>query len=119
MPRLRFLIDENVDFPIVDYLKNLGFDVKTVVEIKRSLGDKEILTLANNGNRVIITNDKDFGQLIFREKLPHKGVILFRLLDESSEAKIKRLKEVFSKYENKFSSNFVVITGAKVRINQF
>ena len=119
MPQIRFLIDENVDFSVADFLRNLDCNVKTVVEIKRSLGDKEILALANNDNRVIVTNDKDFGQLIFREKLPHKGVILFRLSDESSEAKIKRLKEVFGKYKSKFSGNFVVITEARVRINQF
>ena len=83
------------------------------------MGDKEILALANSDNRVLITNDKDFGQLVYKENLPHKGVILFRIMDESSEAKIKRLKEVFSKYENKFSSNFVVITSEKVRINRF
>lgn len=119
MPQVRFLIDENVDFSVADFLIDLDCNVKTVVKIKSSLGDKEILALANNENRVIVTNDKDFGQLIFREKLPHKGVILFRLLDESSEAKIKRLKEVFGKYKSKFSGSFIVITEAKVRINQF
>lgn len=47
MPQLKFLIDENVDFPVAVFLLDLSFDVKTVVEIKRSLEDKEVLALAD------------------------------------------------------------------------
>ncbi|OGY26127.1 MAG: hypothetical protein A2Z24_01910 [Candidatus Woykebacteria bacterium RBG_16_44_10] len=119
MPPLKFLIDENVDFPVAAFLRGLGFDTKTVVEEKPSLADKDILTLANQEDRILITNDKDFGQLIFEEGLSHKGIILFRLGDESSQAKIKRFKELLSTHKDQLANHFIVVTETKVRVNEF
>lgn len=119
MPSLKFLIDESVDFPVASFLRESGFDVKTVVETAPSLKDRDVLNLANQENRILITNDKDFGQLIFKERLPHKGIILFRLEDESLEAKMGRLKEVLSTHKDKLVNNFIVVAEIKIRINEF
>lgn len=64
----------------------------------------------------MITNDKDFGELVFRMRKPHKGVILLRLKDERPKNKIAVLRRVLELYSNKLANNFTVATEKTVRI---
>lgn len=66
-------------------------------------------------NRNLITNDKDFGEKVYRERLPHKGVILLRLEDERSASKIDVLQRVLSAYADRISNQFIVVTETKIR----
>jgi len=80
---MKFLLDENVDLPLGDYLNARGYDVTAVaLDYTRSIEDHEVLEIARAEDRILITNDKDFGELIYRQQLEHTGVILFRLRDE-------------------------------------
>lgn len=64
---MRFLLEENADYELATFVRSLGHDITTIVEdYTRSTEDPDILAIANRENRVIITNDKDFGELIFR-----------------------------------------------------
>ena len=112
---MKFLVDENVHLAIYQFLKDQGYDTTSVAENYSSFEDLEILSIANKEKRVIITNDKDFGFLIYQQKLPHKGIILFRLKSELSELKIERLKVLFLK-KLEFSDSFIVITENRIRI---
>lgn len=76
------------------------------------LGDIEVLRLAFDTGRVLITADKDFGEMIFREGRPHKGIILLRLGDERPSNKI----DVIQQYSGQLPGNFVVATDSTVRI---
>jgi len=67
-------------------LRRLGHDVISIQEIFPSLDDPPILDIAGNENRILITNDKDFGELIYRSRLPHAGVLLFRLQETSGRS---------------------------------
>ncbi len=84
---MKFIADENLGIKVPDYLKNLGFDIVAVTQIARGDPDKKVLEIANKQGRVLITLDKDFGELVFKEKLIHSGVILLRLKDESVDNK--------------------------------
>jgi len=64
MAKPRFIVDESIDFPVVSYLKSKDYDTTSVVEDYRSLEDIVILKIAFEENRILITNDKDFGNLI-------------------------------------------------------
>lgn len=86
---MKFITDENLGIQIPEYLKSLGYDVISVIEVALSRPDTDILSLANQENRILLTTDKDFGELVFKEKLIHSGVILLRLKDESVENKKK------------------------------
>ena len=57
-----FLADENLDFPIISALRNAGCDVLSVSELSPSIDDNEVLKIANNENRILLTSDKDFGE---------------------------------------------------------
>lgn len=62
-------------------------------------------------------NDKDFGDLVFLNKLPHNVVILLRFKSEKAETKIKLLKAFLKNYSNKISNKFTVVDEAKIRIS--
>lgn len=112
---MKFLVDESVEFPIVTFLRKNKFDTSSIAEWNAGLGDAEILALAVIEKRIIITNDKDFGELIFKYKLPHKGVVLIRAAEESSGSKTAILKSLLKKYAQKLPNRFVVVTDKKVR----
>ncbi len=63
---MKLLIDESVNKVVVDKLRNNGFDVLYVAEFSPSVDDETVLTHANNSRSLLLTADKDFGELVFR-----------------------------------------------------
>lgn len=68
-------------------------------------------------NRILITNDKDFGEKIFRERYPHKGVILLRLGNERYKNNIAVLQKFLCRYSSQLAEQFIVVTETKVRFS--
>ena len=118
MAKIKFVVDESVDFPVVKYLRDKEYDVISIAEDFPSLGDIEILKIAFKENRILLASDKDFGTLIFKINLKSRGLILFRLKDQSSKAKIKALELVITSYSNRLAGNFIVVSEGKVRIRK-
>lgn len=111
---MKFIADENLGIKVPKYLASLGFDIVSVKEIAQGVPDTDVLELANKEGRILITLDKDFGELVFKEKLIHTGVILLRLKDEFVENKKKVLfRELKSK--KKFENKFTVVSDVKKR----
>ena len=77
--------------------------------------DSEVLAIAVAEDRVLITNDRDFGELVFRLGLPHRGIILFRLGDESIAVKVAWLDHVLEVYSHRLGES-IVINDRGVRI---
>ncbi len=113
---MRFLVDECTGPAVAQWLRRQNHDVISVYDEIRGADDTEVIQKACEQNRILITNDKDFGELVFREKKPHKGVILLRLEDEQASNKIAVLQRLLEKYEKSFSGNFIVVTETTVRI---
>lgn len=113
---MKFLADENIGFKVISPLRNLGFDIKSILEIARGTKDENVLSLANKEKRILITTDKDFGELVFVNKLVHHGVILLRLRDESSENKLKVLQSLFETRLDELRGMFTIVTEYSVRI---
>jgi predicted nuclease of predicted toxin-antitoxin system len=76
---VKFLVDECTGKRLAKLLEKAGFDVVFVGDWKPSATDDEVLEKAEKDDRILITDDKDFGELIFRLGRPSKGVILLRL----------------------------------------
>ncbi len=73
---IKFLTDENIQPTVIEFLKSQSFDTVDVFSLQlNSKSDKEILLLAKQLDRVILTHDADFGQIIFYEKITFKGLI--------------------------------------------
>ncbi|MEW5870469.1 MAG: DUF5615 family PIN-like protein [Chloroflexota bacterium] len=113
-----FLVDECTGPVVANWLREQGYEVLSIYEEARGSSDEEIVQRAFREDRIVITNDKDFGEKIFRERYPHKGVILLRLDDERAKNKISALERVLSKYETQLSGRFVVVTENKIRLSR-
>ena len=107
---MRFLLDESADLPLRAYLRSLGHDATAIAhEHPSALADDDVLEIAVREDRVLITNDRDFGELVFRRLMPHRGVILFRLGDEALIVKTQWLHHVLDAYADHLRA-FIVVT---------
>jgi len=78
---VKFLADENFEPAFVEILRNEGYEVLFLNEYDAGIDDTEILVIAVRESAIVITNDKDFGELIFRHVFASRGVIFLRLYD--------------------------------------
>ena len=115
---LKFLVDVGVGKKVESFLIDSGHDVKSVRQIDHRMKDSEILRIANAEKRIVITMDKDFGELIFNSGLSYFGVLLLRLDDSEADEKVEVIKEIFTKYENSLSNNFCVYQNSRLRIKK-
>jgi predicted nuclease of predicted toxin-antitoxin system len=113
---MRFIVDESTGAAVVRYLRDAGHDVLAVAEGMPQAPDPDILSEASDQRRILVTNDKDFGELVFRGGQAHSGVLLLRLQDESSANRVRVVRTVLERYASRLSSSFVVATDGYVRI---
>jgi predicted nuclease of predicted toxin-antitoxin system len=113
---MRFLIDECTGPAVAHWLREQGHAVFSVYEQARGLEDDTIIQKAFGENWILITNDKDFGEKVYRERHPHKGVVLLRLEDERTSSKIDVIRRLLENYAKQLQDNFVVVTEERVRI---
>lgn len=115
---MRFLVDECTGPKVAQWLREQGHDVYSVYDQARGLDDSSILGIAFSENRVLITNDQDFGDKVFRDHHPHRGVVFLRLNDERSVMKIEAIRRLLEQYSDRLSDHFVVVTESQVRFSQ-
>jgi predicted nuclease of predicted toxin-antitoxin system len=84
---MNFLADENLESSVVSYLKEKNITILAVRDFLKGSADAEILDYALKNKLVLITNDKDFGELTIRLHKPDAGIILLRLPELTSEEK--------------------------------
>ena len=113
---MKFLLDESADARLADYLSHVGHDVTTIArDHTPSIQDTEVLAIAHRTSRILITNDKDFGDLVFARRQPHAGVVLFRLITTDLSVKIARLDHVLAHYADQLDQ-FLVVSLRNVRV---
>ncbi len=96
---MKIIVDESTGPGVAKWLKSNGWEVYSVFNESPGWSDRVILAKAHFENWVIITNDKDFGDMVFRDKLPHRGIILLRLNDETTVNKIAILSQIFEQFD--------------------
>ena len=114
--KYQVVADESVDFRIVVQLRKAGLTVYSVSEQEPSIKDEKVLAIACDNNALLLTEDKDFGELVFRLHLPHRGVLLIRI--EDNELKISTVVETVFRYYAEMLNKFSVINNTKLRIKQ-
>jgi predicted nuclease of predicted toxin-antitoxin system len=115
---MRFLANENVSGAVIRGLRGLGHDVVSVKEVMRSAADREVLSRAAAEGRILITHDKDFGELAYRHGLPSScGIVLFRLSGSNPEIDAARVLAVLSQ-DLAFAAHFCVVTDDNLRIRR-
>lgn len=112
---IRFIGDVNLERPIVDYLLGSGYNVKWIPDLDCRMVDEKLLELANREKRILVTNDKDFGELTFRQKKVSTGIILLRVKGESAKDKVRLLQKLLLAHGNRLRGYFTVVTRKKIR----
>src|SRR5580765_5843031 len=93
---MRVLTDENVPRSVLTWLRATSHDVTSASELGIGAPDTRWLSLAESEQRWILTSDKDFGYLIFRDRLTSFGINLLRLDDLAVPTWVTRLQDVWS-----------------------
>ncbi len=112
---MRFLVDECTGPGVAAWLRQQSYDVFSVFDQARGADDDTLIQRALSESRVLITNDKDFGEMVYRERRLHRGVIFLRLADERTAVKIAVLQALLENHAARLPDNFVVVTENRVR----
>ena len=115
---MNFIVDECTGAAVAQHLRAAGHDVVVVAESMGQADDQTILDKAFVEKRILITNDKDFGELVFRQGFLHHGVLLLRLQDDSSANRVRVGKAVLGQYGDLLKMNFIVATETQVRVRR-
>ncbi len=113
---IKFLFDVGVSGNAELFFREKGFDILSVRGINPALPDSDILNIALEENRLIITMDKDLGELVFSSGKNHSGILLLRMEDAGWKEKIKVLSEIFDNHGEELTGNFSVYQNGKLRI---
>lgn len=112
---MKFLADECCNAGLVASLRNYGHDVFYIKEENPGSNDDEVLSIAYNEDRILITEDTDFGELVYRLKKPSKGIILIRIDIKDRHIKWERLRKLIDNYPDRLKGRFIVIDTQKFR----
>jgi len=114
---MNVLADEGVDGPVVERLRHDGHVMLYIAEMEPGISDEEILRKANANMSLLVTADKDFGEMVFRQNLLSTGgVVLIRLAGLSPEGKAEVVSRVFRDRGRELPQSFSVISPGRVRI---
>jgi predicted nuclease of predicted toxin-antitoxin system len=113
---MKFVVDECTGPGVARWLREIGYEVFSVFEESRGLDDYSILEMCNEKDYILITNDRDFGEMVFRHNLQHHGVIYLRLSDNRPASSISVLEKVFKNYTDDIKDNFLTVTEKTIRI---
>ena len=112
------IVDENVERYFIELLRNKGLEIISVAEQYPSISDKEVIELVKKENATLITEDKDFGELVFAYHVPHASIIFLRY-DQPQYFQIeKQLLDAIEKYLNKPDNYFITISKLKTRVTK-
>ncbi len=116
MAKQKFLLDENIGKRVADALRKKGFSVASILEDAPGSTDREALERAVSEKRILVTLDRDFGALVYRDSGRHVGVLYLRLQKESGEAIIGVIEGVVDAHAEELSGKFTTASETSVRI---
>jgi len=115
---MKIVADESVDNDIVIRLRKDGHEVSYVAELSPGILDEEVLVLASEDNTLLVTADKDFGELIFRQGHVKRGIVLYRLAGLSTGERAEIISQVIAEHGDDLLQAFSVVTAKTVRIRR-
>jgi len=115
---MNFLADENIDRQIVQVLRDAGHQVVVVAEMNPGISDSVVLNSAYQNASILLTADKDFGELVFRQRQLFAGIVLIRLAGQSPDVKAATVGFVVKEHGKEMPGAFTVISPRNVRIRR-
>lgn len=112
---MKLLADAHISLAICDFLKSLQHDCVHAEQVSPGMTDAAILRLATQESRVVLTADKDFGELIYRQRTPAVGVVLLRFRVAAESDRTELFKSHWPAIEKAVTGHLVVATNRRVR----
>lgn len=113
---MKFVVDENLGSSISKWLRQQGHDVKCIGADYPGMNDRIVLKKAYEESRILITNDKDFGELVFKYQQPHCGIIFLRINYIDFDKILHFLTNILKHHQDDLQDNFVVASDNSIRI---
>ena len=115
---MKIVADESIDKQIVDRLRSDGHDVVFIAELDPGIADEAVLLRSRESDSVLLTADKDFGELVFRQRLLHSGVVLIRLAGLEPETKAGLVAKAFEQHAEELNLGFGVLSKRALRLRK-
>jgi predicted nuclease of predicted toxin-antitoxin system len=115
---LRFLADESCDFAVVRALRSAGYDVFAVSEVMTRSDDRDLIDQAHRDQRILLTEDKDFGWLVFVSRADSAGVVLIRFPGHARQTMAHSVVRLVQEQDEQLVGAFVVVQPGHIRINR-
>ena len=115
---MKIVADESIDKQIVDRLRSDGHDVVFIAELDPGIEDEAVLLRSRESNSVLLTADKDFGELVFRQRLLHSGIVLIRLAGLKPETKAELVVTAFAQHADDLRLGFAVLSRRALRLRK-
>lgn len=115
---MKFIADENVQRTVVDGLRQRGHDVRHIREETPGISDDAVLDIANGESAVLLTYDRDFGELVFQQRRAATGVLLVRLPDVAPAQVAALVATVVAAHGAEMEGAFTVIAPQGVRVRR-
>lgn len=113
---MKFLANENIPLASVNYISESGFCISSITQSCPGISDEQVLRKARSESSIIITFDRDYGELIFKKALPSpKGILYLRFLPAYPEEAGKILLMLFKSRHIILENNFTIVERNKIR----
>lgn len=113
---MKWVADENIDRQIVDALRAEGHEINYISESAPGAADEDILEAASSKGALLLTADKDFGELVYRQGHASAGVVLIRLAGVPPRQKAVLVVTAVREHADEMRESFTVITVNAIRI---
>ena len=113
---MKVLIDVSAGQVVAETVRALGHDVRAVRDVDPRMADVDILAWAVRESRLVVTMDKDFGELVYRSGEPHAGVLLLRLEAMRTTERVQIVTDIFSNHAADLAGHFSVYQNGRLRI---
>lgn len=110
--------DESVDGQLIAAMREAGHHVVSIGEVLHGIKDNEVLAFATDRKELLITEDKDFGELVHLRRQMHAGAVLLRINEMATPDKIARVLMVISHHADDLRTSFTTVTPRKIRFRK-
>lgn len=112
---MRWLADECIDAALVAGLRSGGHDVVYMAEVEPAANDIEVMARAQREGRLLLTEDKDFGDLVYRHGGQAPGIVLLRLDPAMHTLKKQRLDAAIARFGDALFDRYMIVEAARFR----
>ena len=112
------VLDESVDFGILPILNKYHIKYYSIAKSNSGISDVEVLKIAFEKDALLLTEDKDFGELTYRLQLKHRGILLIRLSDIKRNNRFEIIENILANHFNKLRGTFSVLNKNGLRIKK-